>query len=1771
MARIYSWQLTDTKYGYITGVKDNNPFIGNRLNADDYEAVVSKVDIMSLTQYTTNFNKLCELCAPYGLDPTKEGTISAAAFYDTTNLNSNFMVVLVGKDGKDGAKGEKGDKGDPGEPGVTPDTPIPYISVTAYASSGDRDIAPETPREGEIIITWNEKTKQYTFDDTTKRWWISDSDANDNDGDGSNKSIIWQSTAIYNDKGIVSPWTKPIRITGENGEPGSDGNNIEFIYTLRTHAWVNAEPPVSVNENKHVPDGWTGSPSGINDKYKYEYMCQRRKNADGIWNDWEGPTIWSRWGDDGKDGDGVEYAYLTTNGSEPNFRLDVDIDSEAYQTPEYRPFAQEKNQAGEWVDIQDGNGESIRWYDNPRQIDSEDNRAQWVIIRKRRTEEGESKAKWGEFSSPALWSMYGQKGDPGVEGLNVYERKMYQAYNVNDEPEVNAPYDFDPGFEWGTAVPVEKGDNEGIWCIEAYIKLMTIKQDDGTVKYEQQLCWYDGKTDKRVINEETGTEDYPRWSIPYIIEGRDGADFVHNREEIYICVGLDDEGKPMIPDVPTDNEKQEDHYIPGGWTQYMEGLSEETPVCYMCYRDRELKDKWWGEWSDWKGPFIYNQLGSTGPAGLDGTDGRDGEGVEYCYFLTFNDVPPTAYVLPEDYDNGNYQLPDYCPYADSDGNLRWSDEPQGVDEGNPYEWVISRHKRETRDEVVEWGDFSEPAIYAKWGFNGKDGKDIEYVYCMTKTYEKPGVGAYDNSFIENGDGTITKGEGQSDEYRPPIKWSGKEGEVSGEYVDGVHCWMDNAKDVSLEWPYQWEMIRRKNAETKTSNENLYKYPWTEYTNDIVTLHSKWGRDGDQGRQGVAGVAGIHYEMRFIRARHGEDPETGLENDKIYLLVPEIKNGGFTGGWKEVYYLNENNEIQKEWTEYWENTIHPDSNNQEVLCKERNLNKEYFPLYTNKLDVNEKYPYMFFVQSRIAEERVEEEYINENNGEVEWELKSTKEVLENGRWENPARLTGKQGIQGPEGKRGPILYSAGVYGMGVRYYTDGVKKPYVLDPNDKNYYYLEKGNYSAGSLGDDKGMDFWYIDPTGNNNTKDNTPSSDFTNNTNPYWVKMEQFDVILANVGIFRSALVGSGVFYGEWFYSQNGLSGNTIVSNYEEFDPDTKINKGPTIAWGRDNKFKPSLAMNLKDGSGWFANQNIVWDSWGNMNCNVNGNFNGDGNGSLADGAITWDAKGLYIHKDTTFDKDVVLSWGNIAESDDIDSAISAAQSTADAAKTRMDGWVSDSVITKFELQGIKDERAFIIADKNDIDKKCTKYNLTTHSDKTAYDTAYTNYKKTLDGIINKFNSDTTLEKVDVPSALTTQQTTFYSKRTNILEELVTAEQSYVSSAASAAQKAAEEYSDGNVEVMKKYAKDYTDGKVPTDEYITTITKNAITTDWLNARNITAAGITAAGLSAHTATIGTIASENIDVDNLYVKKLNTKGKNVYSAGTISVEDNEMKVYNNNKPTEVVRITGTELKDIPDVVTGCSISETTCFTYNIFNDIANKQSNYIYGSKYIGDTSSSQPNNGYKYKVQQANKNLTGSVPVTFTLSAKTTSFSTAQQISLTFCLIIDNKVVNYNSGPSTVTLFSGYNSNQNGATLEWSTTKTLYLSETPQKQYVNWGIKTLSTGASSLNQVTLTGEIGTKSYWLVPDINICDISPLGFRYIVNHEKYVVFKKDGTFFLRSGDNGVGVNNDGVFITTDGKTLQKISVSPEREFRCKGNNIKGKMLLVGTYNANLPEA
>ena len=152
-----------------------------------------------------------------------------------------------------------------------------------------------------------------------------------------------------------------------------------------------------------------------------------------------------------------------------------------------------------------------------------------------------------------------------------------------------------------------------------------------------------------------------------------------------------------------------------------------------------------------------------------GKDGKDGTDYEFIFINTTTDTQPAT--------PSTVQRDDYIPSG-------WHDDPLGVTEGIPYEWVSQRKKKDGL-----WGAYSTPSVWAKFG---EDGTNWEFVYQRTKTESEPSTPS-------------TK---QEDDYIP-----------SG--------WTDDPKGVSDEYPFEWMSKRRK----KGSEWGEYTKPalWSSYS------------------------------------------------------------------------------------------------------------------------------------------------------------------------------------------------------------------------------------------------------------------------------------------------------------------------------------------------------------------------------------------------------------------------------------------------------------------------------------------------------------------------------------------------------------------------------------------------------------------------------------------------------------------------------------------------------------------------------------------------------------------------------------------------------------------------------------------------------------------------------------------------------------------------------------------------------------------------------
>ena len=373
------------------------------------------------------------------------------------------VVKVVGEDGSDGKSA--------------------YPPATIFA----------TLNEGAIAAAPNGGTydSNYVVRGVTPNYW------SQNNQSESGK-ITWLSTGIFN--GVSFTWTNPLRITGENGEDGTDGESREFIYrrfesTQALTEYVNSgvldpyltwDSPISsagtaeYQTDNFTPLDWEDNPVGVSDTMRIEACCTRTKREIGgvvKWDVFTEPFVWSSWGENGIDGDGVEYIFCSTATADEDEDPDTGEITEIFPTSEaiYPPLnfatastetlAQNSLFRG-WFDdetamriiydyyqmsgfVPDGGWDLVTlrtiarkymedpsdaylqeiinsfdwdWTDNPVDVTGE-YPYEWVSMRRFKKgdkvfgETTNTTKVWEEFSTPKLWAKYSKDGESSFKSF----------------------------------------------------------------------------------------------------------------------------------------------------------------------------------------------------------------------------------------------------------------------------------------------------------------------------------------------------------------------------------------------------------------------------------------------------------------------------------------------------------------------------------------------------------------------------------------------------------------------------------------------------------------------------------------------------------------------------------------------------------------------------------------------------------------------------------------------------------------------------------------------------------------------------------------------------------------------------------------------------------------------------------------------------------------------------------------------------------------------------------------------------------------------------------------------------------------------------------------------------------------------------------------------------------------------------------------------------------------------------------------------------------
>lgn len=464
----------------------------------------------------------------------------------------------------------------------------------------------------------------------------------------SKEVFTWMIQAtVYADKSL-SGWTDPIRLTGETGEDGSDGTKLEFIYKV-TSASDAPDKPDTSQQDDYIPFGWSDSPQGVSKEMMYEWVSQREKKAakigEGVWGEFSQPVLWSKWGEKGMDGDGYEYIFTRT----------ADVDR-VPQTPS-------SIQQNDYIPtISNGGSKDYNWSDDPKGV-NEDYKAEWTCKRVR------TDGVWSNFSTPALWSNWGEQGLSG--GHYQYRWKISAT-----KPSI--PTDA-AASGWSTNSELVPGDGEYVWQIQRFAN------PDGTLT---------------------------AWSNLIRLTGADGEDGKDGNSIEFIYTRNADGSQPSTPA----SVNQAGH-IPSGWTNHPSGVT--ASLMYEWVSQRYL-DKSTQKWGDWSTPGIWSRYSERG---------KDGDGYEYIYrrYSTYiggsSLAPGGANYPPANVDSSEYQQDDYVP----DG---WTDNPTGPTDAIKYEYVWIRKKENSKWQAwktgalwSKWGDKGDQGDPGQDGSDGSDGAD----------------------------------------------------------------------------------------------------------------------------------------------------------------------------------------------------------------------------------------------------------------------------------------------------------------------------------------------------------------------------------------------------------------------------------------------------------------------------------------------------------------------------------------------------------------------------------------------------------------------------------------------------------------------------------------------------------------------------------------------------------------------------------------------------------------------------------------------------------------------------------------------------------------------------------------------------------------------------------------------------------------------------------------------------------------------------------------
>ena len=512
--------------------------------------------------------------------------------------------------------------------------------------------------------------------------------------------ITWISSGVFGYDGKNVSWTTPVRITGKDGQNGRDGQSIEFIYALSDTMIADENYPTGtqqqLNDFFDLVEGpshqkefgttiWYDNAQSISETDRVEWVWTRQM----VNNEWvvsDKPVLWARWGEDGTDGDGVEYIFHVSDdihfNTKPVQMADIDaltgvdetrkkylklilqlddfypdsdwfdaVDTDDPTTKIHLLQARRAAAASSdlnqeyltdsvWTEISNMSLFDAGWTDNPTGT-SPEHPYEYVSIRKTTSGENE-KNVWGDFSEPKCWGSYNVRSRIFIVYCNIPNSIDVDAiaptggcWNITDDSLQNSINDTtysSPALTQAN-MPSNPAANTCYWS-------------DTNVDVEDTVTWMASGTFTENSNTNAGYSTSVKWSNPHRITGEhgiNGADgdrieFIYTDDVDLVYPSNKTDINQLFQNVEDSQEtpKYYDYQKQVGqqqkttrWYDNARTISPENPIVYAWSRQKPAGSD---EWEPDPEPWIWSRWGE---------DGTDGDGIEYI-FMTQNSPLDTS-------------------------------------------------------------------------------------------------------------------------------------------------------------------------------------------------------------------------------------------------------------------------------------------------------------------------------------------------------------------------------------------------------------------------------------------------------------------------------------------------------------------------------------------------------------------------------------------------------------------------------------------------------------------------------------------------------------------------------------------------------------------------------------------------------------------------------------------------------------------------------------------------------------------------------------------------------------------------------------------------------------------------------------------------------------------------------------------------------------------------------------------------------------------------